>query len=284
MGGSSGGGGGTNVIRYRPNLEVTHDTLLLHSQGYGDILRDDSPYDDFEYKDFTSGLYGTGYTTSSFPSLYDMFGKFGAGLDIESLFSQVLTGIQDMDAIQSASTSHNDLLTDEIEQDVLPRFQLGMRDANAVMSSTFIIGKGIIESARIKKVAEFDAELKYKLIPVAAEVFAQHLKWNQAIIGQYLEILRFAITIEFDTDNHNYLFKVKNHLWPFSVLALERANIAALNGGGGGGGGGSVAEEASTGSKVMSGVVGGAMIGTKINAGWGTAIGAVVGGIAGYFS
>jgi len=283
MGGSSGGGG-TNVIRYRPNLEVTHDTLLLHSQGYGDILRDDSPYDDFEYKDFTSGLYGTGYTMSSFPSLYDMFGKFGAGLDIESLFSQVLTGIQDMDAIQSASTSHNDLLTDEIEQDVLPRFQLGMRDANAVMSSTFIIGKGIIESARIKKVAEFDAELKYKLIPVAAEVFAQHLKWNQAIIGQYLEILRFAITIEFDTDNHNYLFKVKNHLWPFSVLALERANIAALNGGGGGGGGGSVAEEASTGSKVMSGVVGGAMIGTKINAGWGTAIGAVVGGIAGYFS
>ena len=280
MGGSSDGGG-ESIIRHRPNIEAAHDLLVVQSQAFGNLLHNDSPYTGFIEKDYTDSLYGAGYTMASFPSLYDMYGKFVAGLDIESLFEQILNSTQNSTTVLASSTAHNSLLTDDIEQTVLPRYQLGMRNMNAVMSSTFIIGQSIIEQGRIKKVAEFDADLKYKLIPVAAEVFAQHLKWNQGVISTYLEVMKLATVIEFDTDAHNYEHLVKHYMWPFTIMAQERAIIGALAGGGSAA---TAAQEASTTQKVVGGMASGAAMGAQVGGGYGAAIGAVVGGIAGYFS
>ena len=54
------------------------------------------------------------------------------------------------------------VLDDQISADVLPRFEAGMRDINAVMSSAFVIGRSIIEGMRDRDVAKYQADLRYK--------------------------------------------------------------------------------------------------------------------------
>jgi len=217
---------------------------------------------------------------ASFPSMYDMFGKFMAGLDIEALFEQVLHDVQNTETIQNAVTAHRNLLNDDIEQNALPRFQEGMRDINAVMSSSFVIGKSIIENARVKKLAEFDATLRYKLIPGAIEVFTKHLAWNQGVINSYLQVMQLAIATKLDTNSTNYEYIAKDKMWPFTVLEQERANLGALQG--------AVSSPAgdagaSTGQKVVGGVLGGAATGAAVGGVPGAVVGGVIGGIAGLF-
>ena len=173
---------GDSVLRYAPYIEAKHETFLNNSQAFGVTARANNPYTNYTDLDYDDAFFGAGYTISSFPSLYDMFGKFMAGLDIETLWDQVLYDVQNSTTIQNSVIAHRALLSDDIEQVALPRFQEGLRDANAVMSSSFVVGKIVIESARTKKLAEFDANLRYKLIPVAAEVFSKHLAWNSGMI------------------------------------------------------------------------------------------------------
>ena len=49
----------------------------------------DSPYLDYEGIAIEAAFFSAGYTIASFPSLYDMYGKFMAGLDVDTLFSQI---------------------------------------------------------------------------------------------------------------------------------------------------------------------------------------------------
>ena len=54
-------------------------------------------------------------------------------------------------------------LDDQIDNIVLPRFQRGLQDVNAVMSSAFVIGEAIIEGMRDRDVAKYGTDLRVKL-------------------------------------------------------------------------------------------------------------------------
>jgi hypothetical protein len=273
--GKDSGGSGTQTVtsRFAKYIEDKHLAFLINSETYGNALRGVSPYTDYDDFDFTDGLYGAGYTMSSFPSLYDVYGKFMPGLDVEALFSQVLQDVYDMDTIRDLSDAHRDLLDDDIEQNALPRFQAGMRDMNSVMASSFVTGGSIIEQARVKKLAEFDAELRYKLIPVAAEVFSKHLAWNQSVVQTYIEVMKFAVAAEIDTVKINLEYARLDKIWPFYVMEYERANIAALQGAV------TRATKDDQPSSTLGNVLGGAAMGASIP-GFGLP-GAIIGGIAG---
>lgn len=288
--GGGGGGDGESITRYAPYIEERHEAFLGQSQTvYGDSLRvpSASPFADYTELDYSDAFYGAGYTISSFPSLYDMYGKFMAGLDVCVLFGQVLDDVQHKPTIEAATVAHADLLNDDLEQVAIPRYEEGLRDINAVMTSSFVIGKSLIEQGRNKKLAEFDATLRYKLIPIATEVWTRHLNWNQNVISTYAEIMKLAISAKLDTDGRNYEFIAKDTMWPFTVLEQERANLGALQGAVS-----SSASEAgaSTGQKVIGGALSGAAAGASVGSvvpGIGTAVGAiggaVVGGLAGLF-
>jgi len=278
--GGSSSGGGESTIRYAPYIEKKHKTFLNTSESSGIIARSNNPYSGYTNLDFDNAFYGAGYAISSFPSLYDMFGKFMAGLDIEALWDQVLNDIQNNSTILNSVNSHRDLLYDDLVQKTIPRFEEGQRDMNSVMSSSFVIGKAVIEQGITKKVAEYSADLRYKLIPVAAEIFSKHLTWNSGMITTYLEVMKLAILTKFDTQSTNYDFALKEVMWPFSVLEQERANLGALQGAVSSPAGGSAP---STGQKVLGGAMAGASMGATAGP-WGAAIGGVVGGLAGAFS
>lgn len=281
------GGGGSessdNTIRYAPYVEDEHKKFLTTSASSGTLARNNNPYLDYTELNFDDSFYGAGYTMASFPSLYDMFGKFMAGLDIEVLWDQVLNDVQNSSTIQASVNAHRDLLNEDLTGTILPRFQQGMRDINAVMTSSYVKGKAILERGSQYKLAEFDANLRYKLIPVAAEVFSKHLAWNQGVISHYIEVMKLAIMTKFDTDTANYGFALKDIMWPFTVLEQERANLGALQGATVGSASG---EGPSTGAKTLGGAMGGAALGAQMSGGnpYAVAGGAIVGGLAGAFS
>lgn len=278
MGGSSGGGGGdsTNTIRYAPYIEDYHKSVLVDSKGFGELLRETNPYSTYNPIEISDAFFGAGYSIASFPSLYDIFGKFMAGLDIEALWEQSLEGTQDSNAIGNMTAEHAKALDDDINENTLPRYQLGLRDVNAVMSSSYLVGKSLIETAKIRALDKFDADMRYKLIPIAADRWNKHLAWNQAVVATHGTLAQLYYNTELATGSQNIDRLVQESLWPFTVMDNERAMLGALQGAmvskatGGPG-------EASQTQKAIGGAVSGAAMGYMVGGAWGAAAGAVVG-------
>lgn len=291
MGGSSGGHKhtlqtNTQTVRYAGYIEGAHSNFLNAVAGYRTDLTDESPFGGYESIDINDAFFGAGYLISSFPALYDMYGKFMAGLDVDSLYNQLFEDTINSSEVSNLITAEASLLEDEIDSTVIPRMQTGMRDINSVISSSFVVGKTLIEDSRVKALAKFSAELKYKLIPVVLDRWKTHLEWNKTVTTIYAEIMKLYFSAKMDIDEANYGFAAKHSLWPFTVLDFERAALGAIGGAmsstgssSGGVAGASQTQKAIGGA--MSGAATGAMIGSYSANPYGVAIGAVVGAVVG---
>lgn len=277
------------TVRYAAYIEEQHADFLRAMYSYRTEVADhsESPYLNYSSIKIEDAFFGAGYAISSFPSLYDMYGKFMAGLDVDALYSQLFEDTINSPEVNDLVSAEAALMEDDIEANVLPRVQTGMRDINSVIASSFVIGRTLIENARIKALEKFRAELKYNLIPVVKERWTAHLDWNKNVVCTYAEILKFFISARIDVDEVNYSFAAKNLLWPFTVMEYQRAALGALQG--------AVttttdAAGTSTVGKViggaLSGAATGAMIGSTISpatatsmggAGWGAGVGAALG-------
>ena len=76
--------------------------------------------------------------------------------------TDIKTDLANESQVDASTTAHRAVLNDQLLSDVLPRFEAGMRDINAVQSSAFVIGQAIIEGMGDRDVAKFDADLRYK--------------------------------------------------------------------------------------------------------------------------
>lgn len=233
--GSSGGGDSTTTVRYDPEIETHHHGHLNYLASFLVDSITNNPFVGYSVATtvdalarFEAGIFGTGYTLASFPSIYDMYGKFMAGLDIDSLYDQMFEDTVNASEITDLVSAEAALLDDDIEANVLPRFQTGMRDINAVMSSTFITGAALIEDARVKSLAKFSAEIKYRVIPIAAQRWQAHLEWNRTVFMTYAEIMKLYVSARMDLEEHYLSNLSKAQLWPFTVLQHERASLGAM--------------------------------------------------------
>ena len=282
-GNSGGSSGGTTIIRYAPYIEDKHTSMLNAYRNYSLAFRSpaNSPYKDFTAVEVDKAFFGTGYVITSFPSLYDMYGKFIAGLDIDVLYNQVFASTVNSPEVKNLITQEAISMDEDIEANVLPRFQTGMRDINAVVTSSFVIGKAMIEDSRVKSLQKFSAQIKAQLIPYAIDRWKTHLEWNKNTVMVYAEVMKLYFSAKMDVSSMNYDYALKDILWPFTVMEFERAALGTLQGAysqtkTGEGGGSKVAS-------ALSGALTGAAIGSFFP-GPGTAIGAGVGLIAGMFA
>ena len=293
MGSSSPSKTSIMLVRYANYVEERHSSFLDEVYTRREEVISDSPFSNYTDVEVDNAFFGIGYVISSFPSLYDMFGKFMAGLDIDALYSQLFEDTLNSTEVDNLVSAEATLMEDDIEANVLPRLQTGIRDINSVMASTFVVGKTLIEDTRVKALEKFRAELKYKLIPTVRDRWISHLDWNKNIVSTYAELMKFYFSAKMDMDDINYSYSAKDKLWAFTVLEYERAAIAALQGA-------TTTTTnvagASTVSRVLggalSGAAAGAMIGNAVapaqaatatsaatagGAGWGAGIGAALG-------
>lgn len=277
MGGGGGGGGDTETtIRYAGYVESKHDAFLTEVQSQRITAVANNPFTGYTEMDYLEGFFGAGYALSSFPSLYDMYGKFMAGLDVDALFTQLLDDSINNPVINNLVSAHAVELEDDIIENAEPRFVAGMRDINSVISSSFVVGRAMMEVGRTKAISKYDAGLRYAMLPVAAERWGRHLEWNKGVVMTYAEIMKLYFVTAMDIDGKNYEIAAKEALWPFTVLEYERAALGALQGAtnsktdvGG----------ASTAQKAIGGALTGAAAGAMVTGG--NPIGAVIGGILG---
>jgi len=278
-GGNSGGGDSQTTIRYAPYVESHHTTFLDTVASHVSATVGVSPFASYTDIDVDDAFFGAGYLISSFPSLYDMYGKFMAGLDIEVLWDQIFDSTIDGTVTKNLVTAEAALMDDDIDINVIPRLQIGMRDTNAIMGSSYVIGRAIVEDARVKALSKFSADLKYRLIPVAASRWSTHLEWNKGVVGVYAEIMKLYYSTIIDVDEKNYSMAAKDKLWPFTVLDFERAALGALQGATNSK---TDVAGASTAAKVIGGALSGAAMGAMVGSSFNTAANTATGTAASY--
>ena len=153
-----------------------------------------------------------------------------AGLDIDTLYGQIFEDTVNAPEINSLVSAEAVMMDDDIDMNVLPRFQEGMRDINSVMSSSYVLGRAAIEDARVKSLSKFSAELKYRMIPVVTDRWRTHLDWNKTTVALYAEIMRTYYQVKTNVEEHSYHIKELDAKWPFTVLAYEGAALGVLQG------------------------------------------------------
>ena len=187
--------------------------------------------------------------------------------DFKSVWSGWLT---------TASAGITAALTAELDTHGIPEFEAGMRDINAVQTSSFVLGKSMLY-ARVGLEAA-----KLALLNTNSAVDLM-IKYGESLRGRFYAEMEFSklviIAYKEETDRQIEL-DVEDAKWVFFNYREAGALLGSI--------GSSAAMQSSAkpnpAASALGGAVAGAAAGTAILPGWGTAIGAVVGGIGGYLS
>ena len=273
-GGGGSSGGGESTVRYAPYIESAHSALINTSVAEGAAILHTSPYASFTISDPDDAFFGIGYVVGNFPALYDMFGKFMAGLDIEVLYTQEMTDTIYSGPIGDSVAAESAYLDDQINTVSLPRIEAGAYTLNAVMSSSFIAARLGIEEERTRSINKYQADLRMKAMDLGHDRWKTHLLWNQSVMDQYTKMNQLYFSSHFDYIKLSTELSASNKLWPFEVLDQERAIVGALNGAAA-----AQSHKVSKTQSALSGVFGGAAAGAAI----GGPIGGIIGGVLGLF-
>ncbi len=220
-----------SVMRYAPYFEEHHKEFLDDIADRKSQIISDSPYTGYPTIVVDEAFFGANYLISDFPSLYDMFGKFVAGLDIDILYSQIFEDTVNSPEANDLVTAESDLMQDEIDMRILPAFEIQARDINSVMSSVFVTESlAISADAKVKALTKFAAELKYRLIPVVTQRWGAHLNWNSQTITQYSKVMALYFSSRMEVSGFNIQMAAQHTLWPFTVLEYQRAALGAMTG------------------------------------------------------
>uniref|UniRef100_A0A6M3KDX2 Uncharacterized protein n=1 Tax=viral metagenome TaxID=1070528 RepID=A0A6M3KDX2_9ZZZZ len=227
MGGTSGGDT-VMTIRHPDYAEVHHSGFLTEFTVQLASALAVNPHTDYVYRNIDADFFGVGYLFSSYVTLHDMFGKFMAGLDLEELWRSSISDVLTQEEMYTHIAEKKQKLDDEIDTQILPTFKRGMRDINAVASSSFIIGCAKIESKRVKDYAAISLEVTANLIPTIFVKFTTELAWCKNIVADYAKIMKAYFSYRIDTDISGYTLRAEDVLWPFTVLDFDRRALNAL--------------------------------------------------------
>lgn len=283
--GSSGGGGGSGMISWPAWLEQTHsmwldraNTVYLYTSVTEDMAAaiGSSPFTGEASYDPDADIALFIAQLADFNAKVDLLSS-GTGLD--TLLSNILDESRIDDAVDEYTADFDAQLT----TDVYPRFEAGMRDINAVVSSAFAIGRANIEEGRGREVGKFSSALHMKAFgDDAIAVVGMKLDYEKAVAHLTAEMYRLKIVAKKEQTDRQLEIDDKDARWDLSIYQYGANVMAAI----GGGTGMRIEPEAKSSALggALSGAAAGAMMGSYVYPGWGTVIGAVVGGIGGYLA
>uniref|UniRef100_A0A6M3IMJ7 Uncharacterized protein n=1 Tax=viral metagenome TaxID=1070528 RepID=A0A6M3IMJ7_9ZZZZ len=232
---------------------------------------------------------------SSFITSLDMASKWDDFAD--EVNSYLVNKLDNESVIEGEFDAVSDQLRDQLDTVTLPRFRGGMRDINAVMSSSFAIGEAIIEASNQRDLSKFLADLRLKLkiqrdevvTKVAVELIQMELnkgELKKALLHYTVDGNRIAIVANKEETDTNLAIDEMDAKWDLDMAMYIGNAIASIAGAA------TVKEGVSGPSSfrtalggALSGAASGAMIGAKIGAIGGPAgagIGALL-GLAGGF-
>jgi len=210
---------------------------------------------------------------------------------VDTVVAKADAAVFDDTYVDADIAAFGDALDDQINNVVLPRFQGGMRDVNAVMSSAFVVGEAIIEGMRDRDVAKYGSEFRVKLnfqrndfvlkgIERLLQDISTQVEMEKGVAHYTLEANRMRIVAQKEKKDTENSIAVNNGKWDLEVYQYGANLLAAI------GGGTVVPTGSDSPSKTQSaigGALAGASIGGNVGGGWGALIGGVLGGVGSLF-
>ncbi len=230
MSSSSSSKSSTNEVRYAPYIENKHHAFLDIVQTHRTALSLlPSPYANYNEIMYVGAFFSSGYSITSFPPLYDMFGKFAAGLDIEDIWKRSFNKLTNNTTITSFTQAELDIIDNEIDENAIAPYDIQMRDLSAVESSTFAIGRALIEVERVKERGRIALENDSRYLSITvSDYLNQYLEHNKRVIFDISQYMKLYYLVAMDIDEANTKFDARDKLWTFEVLDFEREALAAL--------------------------------------------------------
>ena len=290
---SSGGGGGSGKVDYPDYMKTQHETWL------GDIataistaVAGGSPF-------AGDAAYDPGNELQDMMDEVCWFNDLVHNLDWEADWQTAaddakakIDDIVDPTYMNSAVTAYSNQLADDIANEVIPKFESGMLDVNAVYSSAFVVGEAIIYARKDKEVAKYSGDLGLKFhiqrnemitsaIGTLMDNLHQLVSAAQASAHYAVEGNRISIVAEKEKVDQDLLIEDKDARWDMDVYQYGANMLASIGGGTASPGGmeGSKGQSALGGA--LSGAASGGMAGYMLGGPAGAAVGAGVGGFLG---
>lgn len=284
MGGSGGGGGSSGAVSYPTYMETVHNDWLDNTgadtitDSITDVMNaalGNSPFTTLSAYDPTTEVAAILAAPTDLETLVDLL---SAGTGLDTLISSVL----DESRITGSVTAFAADLDVQADAEIYPRFEAGMRDIGAVMSSAFVIGRANIASKLAREVSKYEGELRYKAWgDDAIRVIQLKLDYQKAVSQLVADANRISIVANKEEIDGNILLDEKDSMWDLGVFQHGTNVLAGISGGTAATGAG----KPSTTQSVIGGAMSGAATGAMMSGGNPLAIGAgaFLGGVAGLF-
>lgn len=215
------------------------------------------------------------------------------GLDAETSWLSFMTTAKgfvdtefsDTDEINAELEAFSDQLRDQLDMVVLPRFRGGMRDINAVMSSSFAIGESVIEASNQRDVNKFLADLRLKLKERKDDIIVRSASKmlefeissadvKKALTHYTAEVNRLSIVANKEQIDTDLYIAVQDGKWDLDAIMYIGNMISAVAGA-------ATVREGIDGPSTLKTAMGGALTGAGAGMMLGGPMGAAAGGVGG---
>ena len=281
-GSSGGGGGGSGAVSYPAYMQDCHADWL--NQTGADTITQ-------SLTDTMNTAFGASpwVAAAAYNPDADLVNLLAAPNELQTLVTLLSTGtgldtliadVLDVTRIQDSIDAFEADLDARLLAEILPRFEAGMRDINAVTSSAFAIGRALIEENQDRQVAKYAADLRMKgFSDDAIKIIQMKLEYQKTVSQMLAEAYRIKIVAKKEEMDLNIKIDENDALWDLEVFQYGANLIAGI----GGGTATPKTKQASQTQSMIGGAMAGASAGYMIGAGtavggpWGAAIGGVLG-------
>lgn len=323
MGGSGGGGSSSGASDYPLYMKESHDNWLRGTaQSSGDGMTSSvidlmnagmsgaSPYAAYSPLSINTAFFLTGNTILNYSTPFELlktftqydidgvYTSYQITYDLDAAFTSYVA--DDTAAITTAMNAEAALMTDLVNNTIVPSFQQGMANIGSVLSSAFVIGNALIADGKTKQLAQNDAKIRLVRLTDGrnlalsrveaqkawkmqnAELAMKHMsliiEWRKTITSLSIEFARIYIAARHDSDTTAVELSTKDALWDVELYqygcnVLSAISGAALSKGVSAGKGSSLGGAL---SGALSGAAAGAMI-MPANPVLGAAVGGTIG-------
>lgn len=276
-----GGGGASGAVDFPDYMKTAHSDWL-----------DDSGADSIESSmvDIMNAALGDSpfAAAAAYDPDTDLTAMETHVTNLSTLVSSISSGIGTLVAdvidgtkITDAADAFDSDLSDQLDANVYPRFEAGMRDINMVMSSYFVIGRAVIEDARVRESAKFLANLHLKAATDdSLKLIAMILQFQQSLSHMGIETRRLRIVAKSEESDKNLKYDEADAKWDLEVFQYGGNLLASISGAAHYVPNKEDNRAQSAIGGALSGAATGAMIGSAVP-GIGTVAGAIAGGVLG---
>jgi len=248
--GGSGGGGSSGDVDYPDYMKTWHGQMLDHAgadtptSSLTDVMNaalGSSPF-------AAAVAYDPDADITALEAVIAGFDTIIAGIDEPvdwaALFTQAETSIDgvsdaDITADVAAFAAEQD---DQLTAVTLPRFEAGMRDINAVVSSAFVIGRSNIEGFRDRDVARHSSKLRLAVVSDRQRLYlegtSQMLRlliarytWEESYMRTVIEGKRIKIVAKKEETDVNLDIDESDALWDIELFQHGGNLLASIGSG-----------------------------------------------------